>query len=155
MRRKDREITEMQGIIDILNHCKTCNVAMVDDGMPYVVPLSYGYCIKEGLLTLYFHSAKEGRKINIFEKNSSVCFSIFQEGEPIIAETPCNSGYYFSSIIGDGQIEFIEDINEKRQALAAMYEHQVGKRVEFTEKQTQAVLIYKLVSNSFVGKKKG
>jgi len=41
MRRKDREITDINGIEEILLQCKTCHVAMVDDGTPYVVPLSY------------------------------------------------------------------------------------------------------------------
>ena len=43
MRRKEREVTEINEIEKILLQCKTCHVAMVDDGMPYVVPLSYFY----------------------------------------------------------------------------------------------------------------
>jgi nitroimidazol reductase NimA-like FMN-containing flavoprotein (pyridoxamine 5'-phosphate oxidase superfamily) len=40
MRRKDREVTDIFGIEEILLQCKTCHVAMVDEGLPYVVPLS-------------------------------------------------------------------------------------------------------------------
>jgi Predicted flavin-nucleotide-binding protein len=43
MRRKDREVKDIEGINDIIKSCKTCHVAMVDDGMPYVIPLSFGY----------------------------------------------------------------------------------------------------------------
>jgi nitroimidazol reductase NimA-like FMN-containing flavoprotein (pyridoxamine 5'-phosphate oxidase superfamily) len=45
MIRKDREVTDINSIEEILKQCKTCHVAMVDDGLPYVVPLSYGYKI--------------------------------------------------------------------------------------------------------------
>lgn len=31
-----------------------------------MVPLSYGYKLEKGQITLYFHSAKEGRKLDIF-----------------------------------------------------------------------------------------
>jgi len=40
MRRKDREVTDINEIEEILNQCKTCHVAMVDSGAPCVVPLS-------------------------------------------------------------------------------------------------------------------
>ena len=36
MRRKDREVTDIKGVEEILLLCKTCHVAMVDDGAPYV-----------------------------------------------------------------------------------------------------------------------
>jgi len=96
MRRKDREETDITEIEKILLQCKTCHVAMVEYGVPYVVPLSYGYRIFNGnLLELYFHSALEGKKLNILRKNNSVCFEITYEGQPIHANTPCKFGLYF------------------------------------------------------------
>ena len=75
MRRADREVTDVKGIDEILQKCKTCHVAMVDNGAPYVVPLSYGYrIIGESVLELYFHSALEGRKLDILNSNNVVCF---------------------------------------------------------------------------------
>ena len=80
MRRKDREVTDKNQIEEILKQCKTCHVAMVDNEKPYVVPLSYGYQILEdGTLELVFHSAKDGKKINILKKNPNVCFEISME----------------------------------------------------------------------------
>lgn len=154
MRRKDREVTEMEEIKTILDACKTCHVAMVDEGMPYVIPLSYGYEIEDSALTLYFHSAKEGRKIDILRKNNKVCFEMCQEGEPLHAETPCNSGYYFSSVIGNGEVVFIEETEEKCRALSKMFYQQSGKDMVFNEKQAQSVCVYKIVSKEFTGKRK-
>lgn len=154
MRRKDREVTSDAEIAAILEKGKTCHVAMVDYGKAYVVPLSYGFFMQDGVLTLYFHSAKEGRKIDILKRNNAVCFAISNEGEPVFSETPCNSGYCFSSVIGDGNVVFIDDADEKRKALECMFEHQSGKKVKFSAQQADTVLMYKIVSKSFVGKKK-
>jgi len=155
MRRKDREITDINGIEEILLQCRTCHVAMADAGMPYVVPLSYGYrIIKGNILELYFHSAREGRKLDILKRNNKVCFEISREGEPLTSDTPCNSGYYYASVIGFGQAVFIDDDNEKRGALSAMFEHQTGRNVLFTAEQAESVCVFKIVSNDFTGKKK-
>jgi nitroimidazol reductase NimA-like FMN-containing flavoprotein (pyridoxamine 5'-phosphate oxidase superfamily) len=90
MRRKDREVAAVEEIRGILESCKTCHLAMVDNGAPYVVPLSFGYEIAGGTLKLFFHSAKEGRKIDILRRNSAVFFAVCVEGEPVFAEkTPC------------------------------------------------------------------
>lgn len=154
MRRKDREITDVKEIISILDACKTASVAMVDRDTPYVVPLSYGYEMKEDSLVLYFHCAKEGRKIEVLKRNNNVCFTIFTEGEPLHADNPCNSGYYYSSIIGNGKAELIEDSAEKRYALGKMFEQQSGRKVEFTEAQADTVGVFKIVSKEYTGKKK-
>ena len=155
MRRKDREVTDINSIEEILLQCKTCHVAMVDDGLPYVVPLSYGYrFIGDSILELYLHSANEGRKLDILKRNNKVCFEMSNEGEPIHSETPCNSGYYFSSIIGFGEVVFIEDTNEKCEALSVLFRHQTNREVEFTDEEAQSVCVFKIVSESFAGKRK-
>ena len=155
MRRKDREVTDLEGIKSILDACKTCHVAMVDDCMPYVIPLSYGYEITDGALTLYFHSAKEGRKLDILNKNSNVCFDMCVEGEPIFAEkTPCNSGYYFSSVHGFGKVEFITDVSEMCNALTAIMKQQANVSIDFTPEQAKSVCVFKVVSTDFTGKRK-
>lgn len=107
MRRKDREVTDQKELAKILDSCKTCYLAMVDEGKPYLVPLSYGYEFIGDNLILYFHCAKEGRKLDILRTNPQICFEISMEGEPVHANTPCNAGYYYSSIIGDGNIIFL------------------------------------------------
>jgi uncharacterized protein len=155
MRRKEREVTEINNIEKILIQCKTCHVAMVDDGLPYVVPLSYGYKILEGnILELYFHSALEGRKLDVLKRNNKVCFEMAYEGEPVHSENPCNSGYYFASVIGFGEVVFIERTDEKSEALSVMFKHQAGRDVTFTADQIKSVCVFKIVSTEFTGKKK-
>jgi hypothetical protein len=154
MRRKDREVTDIKGIEEILLQCKTCHVAMVDDGAPYVVPLSYGYKLFDGnVLELYFHSALVGRKINVMKSNSKVCFEMSDEGEMILSENPGKCGYYYASVIGFGEAVFIEDTDEKCEALAVMFKHQTGRDVRLNAEQANTVCVFKIVSTDFTGKR--
>ena len=154
MRRKDREVTQKKDITEILDSCKTACIAMIDGDFPYVIPLSYGYDLSTDGLVLYFHCAKEGRKTDILKRNSKVGFTIYSEGEPIHSETPCNSGYYYSSIVGDGNVIFVEDKDEKKYALKKMFVHQTGRDVDFTDEQTDTVCVFKIRSIDYTGKRK-
>lgn len=154
MRRKDREVSNKEEIKRIIEKCKVCHLAMVDKGLPYVVPLNFGFILDDNSLTLFFHSAKTGRKLDILKENNAVCFEMAWEGKLGHVENPCNSGYYFASVHGFGRVEFMEDINEKCNALALLAKHQSGQDFVFTEKQADSACVYKVVSTDFTGKKK-
>jgi nitroimidazol reductase NimA-like FMN-containing flavoprotein (pyridoxamine 5'-phosphate oxidase superfamily) len=154
MRRQDREVSNTQEINHIIKKCKVCHLAMVDKGLPYVVPLNFGYMIDENSMTLFFHSAKTGRKLDILNDNNAVCFEMACEGKLGYVENPCNSGYYFESVHGFGHVEFIEDINEKCDALTLLMKHQSNQNFVFTEKQANNICVYKVVSTDFIGKRK-
>lgn len=155
MRRGDRAVTELPAIREILMQCKTCHVALVDGDMPYVVPLSFGFELTGDALTLYFHSAKTGRKLDVMRNNSRAAFSIALEGETVfLPERPCNSSTYFASVLGSGTIAVIEDAAEKCRALSLMMERQTGAAVAFAAEQADAVCVLKLVSHDFTAKRK-
>lgn len=70
MRRSEKEITDKTQIDSIIFRSKVYRLGLSDEGQPYIVPLCFSYDGK----ALYFHCAKEGRKIDILRKNSNVCF---------------------------------------------------------------------------------
>ena len=154
MRRKDRKVEDKKTIISILDTCKTAIIAMIDQNTPYVLPLSYGYEQKDDSFILYFHCAKEGRKIEILKSNNKVSFTIFHEGEASLSEIPCNSGYYYSSIVGDGVAEFVEDTADKRHALNKIFIQQFGKDIAFSDAQANSVCIFKIIVKNYTGKQK-
>jgi uncharacterized protein len=155
MRRKDREITDFEDIRRIIDTCKVCHLGMADKGLPYVVPLNFGYLLEDDTLTLFFHSAREGRKIDILKANSAVCFEMACEGKlECHIENPCNSGYFYESVIGFGHVKFIGESGEKNAALALLMKHQTSQDFTFSEEQMNAVCVFKVVSADFTGKKK-
>ena len=128
MRRLDRQITDLNEISDILNKAKIMHMAMVENGFPYVLPLNFGYEFENGVLALYFHSANEGRKINILRGNPLVFCEIDMEGGLLgQGSNACIYGYAFSSVMGPGKVSFLESHEEKIHALDIIMKHQTGK----------------------------
>jgi nitroimidazol reductase NimA-like FMN-containing flavoprotein (pyridoxamine 5'-phosphate oxidase superfamily) len=73
MRKTEREITDFEEIVALIERCDTVRLGLAVDGTPYVVPLSFGYEARDGKITLYFHGAKEGRKHEMIAKNPRAC----------------------------------------------------------------------------------
>lgn len=82
MRKADGEIKDFEEIKELLDECQTIRLAMHDEPYPYIVPLSYGWEERDGKLFVYFHCAKEGKKLDLITKNGNVCF-----------EADCLAGY--------------------------------------------------------------
>jgi len=156
MRRKDREITAIDDKIAVLAQCKVCRLGLSENNYPYIIPLNYGYVYEDSKLTLFFHSAKEGKKIEIIQKNNNACFEIDCDEKLIEGEKACNYSYEFKSIIGFGKIEFLKTTDEKIKALNLLMKHQTGKEIEykFTENELDKVCIYKMLVEEFTGKQK-
>ena len=55
MRRRDREVTELNEIIHILDSGKVLHLGLVDQGKPYIVPVNYGYVMENDV-----SASKEG-----------------------------------------------------------------------------------------------
>lgn len=152
MRRKDREITEEQKLREIMDTCKVCRLAMQDEDGLYLVPLNYGYRFENGELTLYFHSAKEGRKVRAIQKNPDVCFEMDCEHALIEADTPCAYGYEYACVMGDGKAVILEDAKEKAEALSVLMRHQTGEVFEISEQMARSVVVIKVTAKSYTGK---
>ena len=154
MRRIDKEISAIPEKIAIIEKCKICRLGLSENNNPYVIPLNYGYTYDKEELTLYFHSAKEGKKIEIINKNNNACFEIDCDGKLIKEEKPCDYGYEFKSIIGTGKIILLETNTEKAHGLMCIIKHQTGKETEynFTEDKLNNVCVYKMAVDKFTGK---
>ena len=166
MRRKDREIVGDENIAKIIEQCTTCHVAMIDDanvGMPYVIPMSFGYSLKDGVLELYFHCAHVGKKLDCIRKNPNVAFSMCVENRIEIHEDVyCKSGRFYASVVGQGKAEIVEDVAEKCRGLSLLMERQAAgaphlgapRKFEFTPEQAATVTVFKITSTNFTGKAK-
>ena len=156
MRRKEKEIININDKINIVRKCKVCRIGLSENDKPYIVPLNYGYDFENNKLTLFFHSAKEGKKIDIINKNNNACFEIDCDNQLIEAKKACTYSYAYKSIIGFGKIILLEDINEKTDALNKILKHQTEKETNYTfsSEEIKNMTIYKLVINEFIGKQK-
>lgn len=69
MRRKDREITDINEIIKIIDECEIIRLGLADGDFPYIVPLNFAYDVKDNQIAFYIHGAMAGRKYELLMKN--------------------------------------------------------------------------------------
>ena len=153
MRRSEYQIKDTEKLIELLDECKIMRVAMIDGDVPYIVPVNYGYELSEGVLTMYFHCATEGRKIDIIGKNSNVCFELDGRFELVMGADACSTSCKYASIIGSGKAEFISGVKEKTEALCLIMKQQTGMPVkDFPEAALAKTAVLAIRSTDFTGK---
>ena len=156
MRRKDREVTEMEGNPTDFDECKVCRIGIMDENGPYIVPVNYGYVREEGKVILYIHGAREGKKIDLIRKNANVGVEIDYRHELVEGDTACQYSYYYASIIGKGTASIIDNPREKLQALNVIMKHQTGRTFDEFQKNPnleKAVAIIRIDLNEYSCKK--
>ena len=152
MRRPDKEITDRREIDAIMEKAIVCRIAMVNEDYPYIVPVNF--VVRNNFL--YFHSAKEGRKIDILRKDNRVCFEIDNDTEIVKKDAPCSWGTKYLSVIGFGRAFFLEKTNEKKQALDYLME-KYGSKGSFSYKAEalEKVAVISISIEQITGKKSG
>ena len=113
MRRSEKEITDRTELLRILRDARICRLALSDGDRPYLVPLTY---VLDGD-DLVLHSARAGRKIDILRRNPSACFEVEEGIEIVEGATACEFGMRFRTVIGFGEVEFVEDHAERARLL--------------------------------------
>lgn len=171
MRRKDREMDQEFGFM-IIDKAQYGVLSMIDGEAPYGLPLSL--VRHEDLL--YFHSAKEGRKVDILANNSNV--SIAFVGDKNIPENyshdelesmnndPSKAIHFISSVfttqyesaIVTGKVEKVEDKDEKIKAMKIICEKYTPSKMKYFHSAINSGLnrtdVYKLKIENITSKRK-
>jgi len=126
--RPNREITSNQEITEILKNGKYVVISMCRNNEPYVVTLSYGYDLNTN--SLYFHSAKEGLKLDFLHANSQVCATVIEDGGYIIDEC----GHNYRSVVFWGKMAIINDLDEKKHGMSILLNQLENKQNVIKEK---------------------
>ena len=120
MRRQDREIVDPAQICGILKRSKVCFLSLCDGNTPYTVPMNFGFTEEAGRITLYLHSARSGRKLELIRKNPTVCATFgtmlsFEDGE-----TGCKATAQYESAVGFGTAEILSDLKACEKGLSCL-----------------------------------
>jgi len=152
MRRKDREIKNYDQLLEILSQADTCRLAFSNDNIPYIVAMNYGFVEGEKTV-LYFHTAKKGKKLDMLANNNYVCFQVDTNHNLISGDKACDYTMTFKSIVGYGNIEIVDEKNEKILALNKIMQHYTDKKVwEYPDRMLNATCILKLTVTEMTGK---
>lgn len=151
MRRKDREITDRAEMEAILAEAQVCRLGLADGEEPYIVPLCFSYADN----AIWFHSAREGKKIDLIRKNPKCCIEVDLTGGAIPDEKPCSWEFRYRSVICTGTARIVSTYGEKREGLGRILkQYGVGEH-DFTEPDLDRVCVVKIDITGMTGKKYG
>lgn len=154
MTRREREVTDPAEIKKILDECSVLHLGLVDDGMPYIVPMNYGYEFIDGQLVLYIHGARKGYKTDIIQKNPVCCFEMDCNVQMFEGKLPCQYGTVYESIMGRGMVEILDDPQEKIHAMTVLMKTLSGKDFEFNEKLVSIVSVMRIKASEYTAKRR-
>jgi nitroimidazol reductase NimA-like FMN-containing flavoprotein (pyridoxamine 5'-phosphate oxidase superfamily) len=150
MRKSEKEIRERKAVDAVIRESRVCRLGMVDGDRPYVVPLCFGY---DGEYVV-FHSAREGRKMDLIRRNSRVCLEFDVVDRVVEADEACGWGIRYRSVIAGGRAEILEDPGQKRAALAVLMEQYAGRggSHEFPDKILKHTAVIRVTLENVSGK---
>lgn len=151
MRRADKEITDQILMDEIMSKAQVCRLAVSYKDMPYIIPMNFGYADR----TLYFHSAKEGLKLLILRENPQACFEVEIDTQLVSSEQGCDWTTRYQSVIGFGEVEFIDDLVGKREGMRVILQQYANDITFPTDAALEGVTLFKLKINTMTGKKSG
>ena len=118
MRRK-KQLLSNEDTRAVMDRCTNGVLACFgDENYPYAVPVNYVYYNDK----IYFHSAKEGHKIDSINKNSKVSFAVVDEDTIVSKEYTS----YFRSAVAFGRARIVEG-DEWYEAFRALVEKYSGE----------------------------
>ena len=144
MTKRERQVTDPQQILEILDKGQVLHLGLSVNDEPYVVPMNYGYGMEDGKLTLYLHSAVKGKKLDMIRANPNVFFAIDCDRMPFQGDKPCQYGLVYSSVMGWGTAVIVEDVEEKKRAMTALMRTQTGKEFAFEDRLVSIVSVIRI-----------
>ena len=172
MRRKDREMSKDYGF-EIIDKSKYGVVCTIDENVhPYGIPLS----IIRNENTLYFHSSKDGKKVNIFEQNPKLSIAFIgevevpenyteeeldgivkDESKAVLLISSVFTTEYESALV-KGKVELLEDEKEKIKAMRLICEKYTPRKMKYFDMAIGAGLkrtnVYKVEIEDITSKRK-
>lgn len=110
MRRRDKQISDPNLIEMVMQKGTVVHIAMMDEDKPYQIPLNYGY--KDN--TLYIHSARDGKKIDLLRANNLVHFQIETGVEVKNTDQAYRCGTNYECVMGYGKATIVDNSREKK-----------------------------------------
>jgi hypothetical protein len=149
MRKANQEITDPKTLEAILQKATIVRLAMIDNGLPYLLPFNFGYSEN----CIYIHSAPMGKKIDVLRQKPQVCFEVEDETATVEGDIACRWSTMYRSIIGYGKVEIVTGFDEKQNALdIIMQQHGAPAKMDFDPKEVEFIVVLKLRIDSMTGK---
>lgn len=146
-------IENREEIDAVIHSCKTCWLAMSENNFPYVLPMNFALDGDSVIL----HSAQSGRMWETLKKNPKVCIN-WTLGEEIAwqdVKVGCSYRVKSKSVLVEGQVEFVNDFEEKNRCLLLMMAQYSDREFKFSRPAVENVGILKVKIEKITAKEFG
>lgn len=151
MRRHDKQMADMPDMEAVIRQATVCYLGLCDGAAPYVVPLSFGY--ESG--RIFFHSAGQGRKLEVIRRNPRVGFAFAVDAAPVAGDGPCAWTMRYRSVLGQGRAAMVADAAEKARALDLIMAHYGGAPGGYEPGRVAAIAVIRVDIEAMTGKRSG
>lgn len=187
MRLAKREVTDAETLRAMVDACKTVRLGLADDDGIFIVPVNFGYtwnvpaqdpripsdaasmstragavAARSGAaphLTLWIHSATEGRKATALVAAEATATPIAIEMDIedglIRGSYACAYSFAYRSIMGTGIVRAVTSPSEKRRGLERIMEHLApGEETAYAPETIECVAVWRIDVTAFTGKQR-
>jgi len=158
MRRELQQITEISELNAVLSAGEVCHLALNDAGKaPYIVALNYGYELDADTrhLTLWFHCATEGYKLDLLRCDSKAGFQIETRLRLMKSKTQmaCEYGMEFESIVGAGCLSIVTSDTDRLHGLTCLLRQFGAEDLPMLDTALKRTVVLRLAVEQFTGKR--
>jgi nitroimidazol reductase NimA-like FMN-containing flavoprotein (pyridoxamine 5'-phosphate oxidase superfamily) len=152
MRVYKKKIKNMAAITRLLDEAHVGRLATNGvDGYPRIKPLNFVY--RDG--RIYFHSARDGEKIEDITRDGRVSFEVDFPVAYVRADgNPCSASYRYRSVVARGRATIVENLPERVMALQCLMEkYQPGGGYgDFPEEKLEITAVVRIDIEDVTGK---
>lgn len=153
MRRKDREVTDFNEIIKIIDECDIVRLGLSDGDYPYIVPVNFAYEVSDGKVMLYVHGAMAGRKYEMLRKNPVCSFEMDIPIEMDCIYEKKDVTMRYKCVMGRAEAEFLD--GEAKQAAVddiIMARYEETKHFEYNKTAVARTAVIRLTVTEMTAK---
>ena len=158
VRRRDRAVEEDAWIRALLHRAPIGITATVYDGQPFLNSNLFFY--DEELHKIFFHTAKVGRTRANIEASEQVCFTVYEMGRLLPADTALEFSVEYAGVVIFGTGSLITEKDRAKEALQQLLNKyaphlQVGEDYQaVTDQELARTAVYQIEIEQWSGKKK-
>jgi nitroimidazol reductase NimA-like FMN-containing flavoprotein (pyridoxamine 5'-phosphate oxidase superfamily) len=128
----DRGSHARDDIYAVLDAGLVCQVGLIFDGRPLVIPMGYG---RRGD-RLFLHGGSTSRLLKSLATGTDVCITVTLVDGIVLARSNFHSSLNYRSVVAFGRTRVLEDHRERLEALDAIVDQLVPGRAEETREST-------------------
>nr|BBH94227.1 pyridoxamine 5'-phosphate oxidase family protein [Thermogemmatispora argillosa] len=158
VRRRDRAVDDEQWIRSFLKRAPVGVLATIDGEQPFLNSNLFVY--DEAAHAIYLHTAVVGRTRRNIEGSQRVCFTAYEMGRLLPAETALGFSVEYASVVVFGEGSLTRDREEARAALHLLLKKyaphlEPGRDYQaVTDDELKRTSVYKIRITAWSGKKK-